>query len=591
VKLVHKRLLALCTPYVLLIVGAALLHARFVEPRLVARLHREVHEQLTAHAAHVRQTVELATGQLRRAAQAKAFQGGDLQAIAEELRQWTEREGSLFDTLYFDDLSGSARLPDGQVVSVTNQAHYSRLAQGMDVVTDGRVSWTSPRAVFPVAVPVTNEAGNVVGAVGGELAANTLFSPLESDKDREDVLWVIEDTIGQKVTASSTTARNRPTVVPGPRGRQLPTMIAMPTDPHDPWSFESVVIPPMNWRLTKHFKLRDVLAPVRRFRAGVIALACVGLALTAAAVVWQDRDVCRRISELIEVVQRFGASDRSSRSSDQASDELGRLADAFNCMADDVVHGERRLRKELAEESPVAQERQRQIETLKAAVGELERFASSSAHDLKGPLATLEGYASGLEAAAKSEDWGRVQGDAQRIRSLAHELRATVEGLLERARSGQATPGTDDVSLHLSAQDAVQLLRGPIDASHVEVTVSPDLPVVKGDRLRWRQVFQNLIENAVRACDGTPSPRIEIGCERRGGQTCCYVRDNGTGLEPHEIEQLFDRLPAGPCDGTGIGLALVKRIVELHGGRVWAESEGKGRGTTVWVRLAEEVGD
>ncbi|HYW80645.1 MAG TPA: ATP-binding protein, partial [Thermoguttaceae bacterium] len=115
-----------------------------------------------------------------------------------------------------------------------------------------------------------------------------------------------------------------------------------------------------------------------------------------------------------------------------------------------------------------------------------------------------------------------------------------------------------------------------------------DLPVVFGDRLRLREVLQNLIDNAVKYMGDQPQPRVEIGWRPDGDETVYYVRDNGVGIDPcyHEkVFGLFDQLDQKVV-GSGIGLSLVKRIVEVHGGLIWVESEGSGRGSTFCFTLA-----
>jgi signal transduction histidine kinase len=104
---------------------------------------------------------------------------------------------------------------------------------------------------------------------------------------------------------------------------------------------------------------------------------------------------------------------------------------------------------------------------------------------------------------------------------------------------------------------------------------------------RLVEVFQNLIDNAIKFMGDQPAPRIEIGARTDDGEIRCYVRDNGIGILPdyhRRVFDLFDRLDLG-VDGTGIGLALVKRIVEVHGGRVWVESQGEGQGSTFWFTI------
>ena len=103
-----------------------------------------------------------------------------------------------------------------------------------------------------------------------------------------------------------------------------------------------------------------------------------------------------------------------------------------------------------------------------------------------------------------------------------------------------------------------------------------------GDQPRLLEVLQNLVENAVKYMGDQPKPRIEIGARRENDRDVCYVRDNGVGIEAryhHKVFGLFDKLQPD-SEGSGVGLALAKRIVEVHGGRIWIESEGSGRGST-----------
>jgi signal transduction histidine kinase len=136
--------------------------------------------------------------------------------------------------------------------------------------------------------------------------------------------------------------------------------------------------------------------------------------------------------------------------------------------------------------------------------------------------------------------------------------------------------------------EALELVHGQIAANGVTVQTQPDLPVIYGDRQRLVEVLQNLIDNAAKFMGGQTDPRIEIG--QRGeqdGKPVFYVKDNGPGIAPEYHERvfgLFNKLDPR-AQGTGIGLALVKRIIEFHGGRIWIESEGDGRGATFYFTL------
>jgi signal transduction histidine kinase len=139
------------------------------------------------------------------------------------------------------------------------------------------------------------------------------------------------------------------------------------------------------------------------------------------------------------------------------------------------------------------------------------------------------------------------------------------------------------------AQEAIMLAQGRIAARGVQIEVQPDLPLVQGDRARLVEVVQNLIDNACKFMGDQPEPRITIGRSGtdRDGRPIVFVRDNGCGIDPQyhdKVFGLFDKLDPR-SEGTGIGLALVKRILEIHGGRIWVESAGANMGSTFYFTL------
>ncbi len=311
----------------------------------------------------------------------------------------------------------------------------------------------------------------------------------------------------------------------------------------------------------------------------IMGLVVVSMVVSAMIVWFRHRSAAARFAVLTENIQRFGAGDHSLRSSDTSSDELGKLAAAFNDMADDIVHANRKLQKQVAEHERSPNARGQHNDELQAKLIDLERFASSAAHELKAPLVTIQGFAKGLEALAKSSDWGHFHDDVHRIQQAGKDLQATVDSLLQLARTGQGANLAENVSLQKAAEEAVELLRGSIEPQRVAIVIADDLPTVKGDGVLWRHVYQNLIANALAACESAASPKIDIGCEHRDGQSVCFVRDNGKGLNSERIETLFHR------QGSGLGLPLVRRIVEFHGGKIWAESQPRG------TLIAWTVGD
>ena len=166
-------------------------------------------------------------------------------------------------------------------------------------------------------------------------------------------------------------------------------------------------------------------------------------------------------------------------------------------------------------------------------------------------------------------------------------MQTLLEDLLKLSSIGKLVDELEEVLLHDVITDAVKQLAGSIAQRGVQVKVAPDLPRVVADRSRLTEVFQNLIENSVKFMGDQRHPQIDIGAQESNGGSLCYVRDNGIGIEPNHKERvfgLFHRLDA-EVDGTGVGLTLVQRIVDVHGGKVWMESDGLGTGSTFYIAL------
>jgi PAS domain S-box-containing protein len=225
------------------------------------------------------------------------------------------------------------------------------------------------------------------------------------------------------------------------------------------------------------------------------------------------------------------------------------------------------------------------IRELEAKNAELERFGYTVTHDLKAPLVTIRGFAGYLEGDAREGRTDRLAADARRIAEAVGRLQRLLDELFELSRAGRpvgppvAVPAADLV------QDALRLLRGRRPTGRLKMA---ELPVVFGDRARLVQVFEKLLDNAVKfsGAAGEPLVSVEAGPPVEG-MAVLVVRDNGIGIEPRHHERVFgpfEKLdPRG--EGSGVGLAVVRRIVESHGGRVWLESDGIGQGTAACVTL------
>lgn len=216
------------------------------------------------------------------------------------------------------------------------------------------------------------------------------------------------------------------------------------------------------------------------------------------------------------------------------------------------------------------------ITELESKNAELERFTYTVSHDLKSPLFTIRGFLGYLEQDALSGNHERFKSDIQRIKDATEKMHRLLNDLLELSRIGRTGNEPSIIPFSDLAREAIALVQGSIAKYGVKVQIAPDLPSVYGDKVRLLEVVQNLVDNAAKFMGNQKEPRIEIGQEgEEGGKSIFYVQDNGIGIAPEHHERvfgLFNKLDV-KADGTGIGLALVKRIVEVHGGRIWVESE------------------
>jgi PAS domain S-box-containing protein len=218
---------------------------------------------------------------------------------------------------------------------------------------------------------------------------------------------------------------------------------------------------------------------------------------------------------------------------------------------------------------------------------ELERFSYTVSHDLKSPLITIQTYAGMIMNDLQAGNYARVQADMKRVEDAAAKMTDLLNDLLELSRVGMSMSQPTLVEMNNLVNDTLLQLAGSINRSHAEVVVQPDLPAVYGDPKRIAEVVQNMIENAIKYSGDQAPLRIEIGAGIDGKSAVFRVSDTGKGIEArfHEsIFGLFNKLDA-KSEGTGVGLALVKRIVEAHGGRVWVESAGAGTGSTFFFTL------
>jgi len=244
---------------------------------------------------------------------------------------------------------------------------------------------------------------------------------------------------------------------------------------------------------------------------------------------------------------------------------------------------------DITERKKAEAERESLLRELEAKNTELEQFTYTVSHDLKAPLITIKGFLGYLGDDVRSGNQKRIDSDVTRIAEAVDKMHRLLNELLELSRIGRKMNTPETVPLGDLVAEVVESLQGRLQSTSVELKVAENLPVVQGDRQRLLEVIQNLVDNAVKFSANQTEPLVKIGLDgQEEGMAVIFVRDNGVGIPPEyhqRIFELFNKLDPG-AEGTGVGLALVKRIIEFHGGRIWVQSEA-GKGATFYFTLPE----
>lgn len=225
---------------------------------------------------------------------------------------------------------------------------------------------------------------------------------------------------------------------------------------------------------------------------------------------------------------------------------------------------------------------------LEAANKELEAFSYSIAHDLRAPLSSIDGFSQMLDQAAGSGLPDRCRHYLARIRAGVRQMSELTDGLLSLANFSRTSLRMENVDLAAMARTALAACRERFPDRHVDVHVQDALPA-RGDPRLLQQVMGNLVGNAWKFTGRTMRARIEVGsCTTEDGRTAYFVRDNGAGFDMAYASRMFEAFQrmhsAAEFEGTGIGLAIVQKIILRHNGRIWAES-APGQGATFYFTL------
>ena len=232
-------------------------------------------------------------------------------------------------------------------------------------------------------------------------------------------------------------------------------------------------------------------------------------------------------------------------------------------------------------------EREMLIARLEKQNEELEKFAYTISHDLKSPLVTIEGFLGLISQEYKNYDDNNVGDYIYRIRNAVTKMKTMMDDLLELSKIGLLVNEPVEINVWQLWREAVSLVPVINQDKDINIVIDESMPKVFGDKQRLLDAFVNLLSNAVKYSKKTGCLEIKISADCDETNTIFYIRDNGIGIDPkytQRIFNMFERLSTD-TEGTGIGLALVKRIIEIHNGRIWVDSKGEGKGSTFFFTL------
>jgi len=311
---------------------------------------------------------------------------------------------------------------------------------------------------------------------------------------------------------------------------------------------------------------RQVLAPSRGYLRRMAAIAALIVLVGTLGAWWVSRSITDPLRHLTIAAASIASGDLAQRVDVPGNDELGRLGNSFNTMAGEVQRARTDLETQVVERTRALSETN----------AELEAFSYSVSHDLRAPLRAIHGFARIL-----LEDHGAgMDGEAKRVLGVIDEntrrMGQLIDDLLSFSRLGRKELETARVDMAELVRGVVEEVRRHAGDRPLEITVG-SLPPARGDRNMLRQAVMNLLDNAAKFTRKRAPGRIEVGHQDNGAEAVYYVKDNGAGFDPRYASKLFgvfQRLHrAEEFEGTGVGLAIVQRVVSRHGGRVWAEGK------------------
>lgn len=332
-----------------------------------------------------------------------------------------------------------------------------------------------------------------------------------------------------------------------------------------------------SWQVLVEFPRQSLVQGASQFLYWMMGAGLVVLLIGIVLAWTMSRNITRPLKQLTSAATSIASGNLSTKVNVDRYDELGKLARAFNAMSVQIQNAHEDLENKV-------KDRTSQLEAVNK---ELEAFSYSVSHDLRAPLRAVNGYAQILK-----EDYGtQLDPEANRIMnaimSNAHMMGQLIDDLIAFSRISRKEVAHHQINMKQLAETCLQEIQEINGRKKYDVQID-QMPNCYGDQSMIKQVWLNLISNAVKYSSRENAPRIEIGYKTDDKGHIYFIKDNGVGFDmqyAHKLFGVFQRLHSPEAfEGTGVGLALAKRIINKHSGDIWAES-APGQGATFFISL------
>jgi len=322
--------------------------------------------------------------------------------------------------------------------------------------------------------------------------------------------------------------------------------------------------------------------------SGLIMLLSFALAVSFG--VFLSKRITKPIIKLRDAAVQIGKGKLDTQIEIETKNEIEDLAKALNQMTKDLQKTTTsidNLNREITERMKAEKRQAQLLRQLEKTNQELREFVYMASHDLKAPLRGINTLANWISSdyADKLDEQGKKQ--LALLSRRVDRMRNLIEGIIQCSRVGHIQEEKTWMNLNKLVREVIEMLDPP---ENITITVENELPTIKCERIRFIHVFQNLINNAIKYMD-KPQGKIEIGCVEQDDFWKFSVADNGPGIKEKYFEKIFQMfqtlLPRDEFESTGVGLTLVKKIVELYEGKIWVESKA-GMGSTFFFILPKQ---